>query len=245
LNLPTKSIEIDDIKMQKKTVILTGASGKIGIKILKIFLDMDFFVIALFNNNEDAIQIFLNTHPVFSNNILLQKADFNSQMPEIYEIMRKYQENIYGLVNCAAIFKKGNLKNTDNLLKTMQINDFAALSLSEKFAETVKKGNIINILDGNIFRFNENYQNYRISKLFLLEATKQTAILFAPKIRVNAIALGMLENEKTQSNSLALKKEILKTEISDKNIAETIKFLWSCENITGQTIFLDNGAHLL
>ena len=241
--MPTKNI--DNIKMQKNAVIITGASGKIGIKILEIFLKKDFFVIAHFNENENVLLKFLDENQSFKENIFLLKANFHTQLPEIYEIIQKYKENLYGLVNCAAIFQKGNLKNVDNLLETMQINDFAALSLSEKYSEIVNKGNIINILDGNIFRYNKTYQNYRISKLFLLEATRQSALLFAPEIRVNAVALGMLEKEITQSNSRALQKEILKTEISDENIAKTVDFLWNCKNITGQTIFLDNGAHLL
>jgi NAD(P)-dependent dehydrogenase (short-subunit alcohol dehydrogenase family) len=231
--------------MQKEVVIVTGASGKIGIKILEIFLKKNFFVVAHFNENEINLQNFLDKNPNFKEYIFLLKANFNSQLHKIYEIMRKYEENICGLVNCAAIFQKGNLKNVDNLLKIMQINDFAALSLSEKYSEIAKKGNIINVLDGNIFRFNETYQNYRISKLFLLETTKQSAILLAPKIRVNAMALGMLEKNFTPSNTCALQKEILKNEISDENIAKTLDFLWNSQNITGQTIFLDNGAHLL
>jgi len=231
--------------MQKKMVIVTGASGKIGIKILEIFLKKDFFVIAHFNESENVLQKFLNENQNFKENILPLKADFHTQLSEIYELIQKHKENLCGLINCAAIFQKGNLKNVDNLLKTMQINDFAALLLSEKYREIVNKGNIINILDGNIFGYNETYQNYRISKLFLLEATRQSALLFAPKIRVNAIAFGMLEKEITPSNSRALQKEILKSEISDENIAKTIDFLWNCKNITGQTIFLDNGVHLL
>ncbi|MDR0304960.1 MAG: SDR family NAD(P)-dependent oxidoreductase [Chitinispirillales bacterium] len=231
--------------MQKRAVIVTGASGKVGIKILEVFLKKGFFVIAHINKNENVLQEFFNKNQNLRKNIFLLKANFNSQLPEIYEIMQKYKENLCGLVNCAAIFEKGNLKNIHNLLKIMQINDFTALSLSEKYVEIVKKGNIINILDGNIFRFNETYQNYRISKLFLMETTKQSALLFAPEIRINAIALGMLEEEITPSNSHALQKEILKTKISNENIAKTIDFLWNCENITGQTIFLDNGTHLL
>ncbi|MCL1946437.1 MAG: SDR family NAD(P)-dependent oxidoreductase [Chitinivibrionia bacterium] len=231
--------------MQKKVVIITGASGKVGLKILKIFLELDFFVIAHCNKNEKSLQNFVEKNHHYKNFVSVFKADFNTQLPEIYELMQMYKENLHALVNCAANFKKGNLKNVDNLLKITQINDFVPLALSQKFCEIVKKGNIINILDGNIYRFNENYQNYRVSKRFLEEITKEAAILFAPEIRVNAIAFGMLEEEKTPSNSLAKNKEVLKTEISDQNIKQTIEFLISCENLTGQIIYLDNGVHLL
>jgi NAD(P)-dependent dehydrogenase (short-subunit alcohol dehydrogenase family) len=230
-------------KENKKTVMITGASGKIGQKITKIFLDLGFHVIAHYNKNADALASRAALQSVSAVEVIC--ADFSSQLSEIYELIHKYKENLCCLVNCAAIFEKGNLKNTDNLLKTMQINDFAPLALSAKYAEIVKRGNIINILDGNIYRYNENYQNYRISKRFLEEATKDSALIFAPQIRVNAIALGMLEEERTPSNSLAKEKEILKNEISDKNISRSIEFLLSCENLTGQIIYLDNGVHLL
>jgi short-subunit dehydrogenase involved in D-alanine esterification of teichoic acids len=235
--LPTVSTE--------KFVFISGASGKIGIKFLKIFLDLNFCVIAHCNKNESILKNFIVDNPQFKNFVIIFKADFETQLSEIYEVIKKYSKNLYALINCAAIFEKGNLKNSDNLFKTIQINDFVPAALISKYAEIVQKGNIINILDGNVYNFNKNHQNYRISKLFLEEITKQSAIFFAPNIRVNAIALGMLEKENTPSNSLAKNKEILNTEISDKNIAKTVEFLINSENLTGQIIYLDNGVHLV
>ena len=157
----------------------------------------------------------------------------------------EYKDNICCLVNCAAMFEKGNLRDTENLLECMQVNDFMPARLSQEYAKVVGKGSVINILDGNIYRFNENYQNYRISKLFLQEITRQSALLFAPDIRVNAIAFGMLEETLNESNSRALQKEILKKKVTDESISSTLEFLLRSENITGQTIYLDNGVHLL
>jgi len=230
----------------KKTALITGASGKIGLKLVKIFSDFGFDVIAHYNTNEDiSVRAGFKPAPTFTNRITAIKANFPAQLPEIYEIMQKHKENLCCLVNCAAIFEKGNLKDIDNLQKTVEINSFIPLILSQKYAEIVKKGNIINILDGNIYRYNEIYQNYRVSKRFLEETTKESALIFAPQIRVNAVAFGMLEKEKTPSNTLAKNKEILKTEICDENIAKTIEFLLFCENLTGQIIYLDNGVHLV
>ncbi|MCL2844132.1 MAG: SDR family oxidoreductase [Chitinivibrionia bacterium] len=231
---------------KNKTVLITGASGKIGLKLVKIFSDLGFDVIAHYNTNEDiSVRAGLKPVPTFTNRITAIKANFPAQLPEIYEIIDKHKENLCCLVNCAAIFEKGNLKDTDNLQKTMQINGFTPLILSQKYAEIVKKGNIINILDGNIYRFNENYQNYRVSKRFLEETTKESALIFAPQIRVNAVAFGMLEEKANPSNTVAKNKEVLKNEISDKNISRSIEFLLFCENLTGQIIYLDNGVHLV
>lgn len=222
----------------KRLVFLTGASGKIGIKILKILLELGFGVVAQCSKNEKIIVDFLEKNSKYKNSVEILNIDFEKQVP-------KFNKDIFCLINCAAIFEKGNLKDYNSLLKTIQINDFIPAALTAKFAETIESGNIINISDGNIYRFNENYQNYRISKLILEEITKQSAILFAPKIRVNAIALGMLEKDENPSNMTAKQKEILKEEITEQKIAQVIEFLITCENITGQIIYLDNGVHLL
>jgi NAD(P)-dependent dehydrogenase (short-subunit alcohol dehydrogenase family) len=226
-----------------KRIFLTGASGKIGIKILKIFLELGFSVVAHCSKNEAIIADFLKKNPQYKNSVEILKVNFEIDVPEI-------PEDISCLVNCASIFEKGNLENNNHLLKTTMMNAFFPAELTAQFAKIAQNErelfpNVINILDGNVYRFNKNYQNYRISKLLLEELTKQSAILFAPKIRVNAIALGMLEEDENPSNIQAKQKEILTDEISDEKITQVIEFLITCENLTGQIIYLDNGAHLL
>lgn len=236
MNLPTTNTKKRRIRPR---VFITGASGKIGIKVLEIFLSMGFRVVAQYSKNDKKIKDFLAEKPAYKRkNVELLKANFETEVPEI-------PRDISCLVNCASIFETGNLENCNSLLKQSLMNCFFPAELTSQFAKFAEKGVIINFLDGNIYRFNEFYQNYRISKLFFEEITKQSALLFAPKIRVNAIALGMLEDQKNRSNLRAKKKEILKNEITYKNIAKSIEFLVNCENLTGQIIYLDNGVHLI
>jgi len=240
LSSPTANTKGNDCR---PFVFLTGASGKIGIKILKILLELDYGVIAQCSKNEKIITDFLEKNPQYKDFVEILNADFKEDSLKIVVSMKK--NNLVCLINSAAVFEKGNLTDFHNLVETIQINDIIPAELTTRFAEKVNKGSVINISDGNIYNFNENYQNYRISKLLLEEITKQSAILYAPKIRVNAIALGMLETDENPSNIAAKQKEILKEEISDKNLAQTIEFLITCENITGQIIYLDNGVHLV
>jgi len=233
------------IENTKKAVIITGASGKIGLKILKVFLSLDFFVIAQYNTNEEVLNDFLENNPEVQDNVLLTSVDFHTNIEILASIMRDFQENICCLINCAAVFKKGNLKNIDSLLEILQVNDLVPLVLTDVYRKIIQKGNIINILDGNVYRFNKNFQNYRFSKRVLQNLTEETALIYAPDIRINGIAFGMLEEEKTQSNTLAKSREILKNEINEQSISSGIQFLLSNENITGQIIYLDNGVHLL
>jgi len=237
LNSQTENIK-KSINFRRRRAFLTGASGKIGLKILEILLDLNFEVFAHCSKNKEKIFDFLKNNPQHANSTYVFEMDFEQDLPEI-------PEDIDCLINCAAFFEKGNLRNTNHLMKMAQMNSFFPAELTSQLAKTAHCGNVINILDGNIYRFNKNYQNYRISKLLLEEITKQSAVLFAPLVRVNAIALGMLETIETPSNTHAKQKEVLSAEISDNNIALTIELLVSCENLTGQIIYLDNGVHLL
>ena len=74
-----------------------------------------------------------------------------------------------------------------------------------------------------------------------------SALEFAPAIRVNAIAPGLIlpPEGKTKKYLAALAKRIpLKRRGSVENIKSTVKFLIENDYVTGQIIYCDGGEHL-
>ena len=82
----------------------------------------------------------------------------------------------------------------------------------------------------------------------MADLTRLTAVELAPEIRVNAIAPRLiLPPEHKNSNYLdRLAKNIpLKRKGEPMDIAKAVQFLLENTYITGQTIFVDGGEHLL
>jgi NAD(P)-dependent dehydrogenase (short-subunit alcohol dehydrogenase family) len=118
--------------------------------------------------------------------------------------------------------------------------------LSRAFSAAVQEGWIINLTDAHIGAVNLNYQNYRISKLLLAELTRQMAMLWAPRIRVNAIAPGAIlaaeAGEESSFEQLARQIPAGRTgKIQD--IQQAFAYLVGQDYVTGQTLYVDGGWH--
>ena len=124
---------------------------------------------------------------------------------------------------------------------------FLIQGLKEKLKES--NGSIINITDTNLTKGVANYSIYSAAKAGLEAITKGLARELAPEIKVNAIAPGaMLEPPDViwteEQKSKVIESIPLKRMGSEKDIANTVKFLAHSEYITGQTIKVDGGRSL-
>ena len=124
---------------------------------------------------------------------------------------------------------------------------FLIKGLKQKLKES--NGSIINITDTNLSKGVANYSIYSAAKAGLEAITKGLARELAPEIKVNAIAPGaMLEPPDVTWTEEQKNKVIdtipLKRMGSEKDIAETVKFLADSEYITGQIIKVDGGRSL-
>ena len=156
------------------------------------------------------------------------------------------------IVNNAAIFVIDTLSNlTENdLINTLKINFSTPLLLCRSILDSTsynKQINIINILDVMIYQLPKNFTSYYFSKYMLANLTKLLAKVYAPKVRVNGIALGQILKNDRQNTSKFNHESInnpLKHKVGIKEIHSTINFIMTNQSITGQIISLDSGTHL-
>lgn len=153
------------------------------------------------------------------------------------------------LVNNASIFEKGKIVDTepDFYRQHVAINFTAPYFLSRDFARICKKGQIINLLDTRVTSSDFNYAIYTITKKALAELTKISAREFAPDIRVNAIAPGIIlpppGGDRHSFEKMALKIPLKKTGGLDY-VVQSVKFILKNDFLTGQLIYLDGGENL-
>jgi len=232
---------------KKKAVLITGATKRLGLALTKQSLDMGFSVIAHYRTSAAPLKSWLTKHPRFSDRIYFLQADLAEKPESLIDTCSDFPAALTGLVNNASQFTEGNLDNLNHLRNLMAINAVAPLLIARRFSQKVGKGWIINITDADI-SLNKKFQNYRLSKRILTELTCQMAFLYAPGIRVNAIAPGAIlppiHADRSHFNRLKSTLPLRKTG-DTKAIQQAYSFLVENNSITGQILSVDNGHHLI
>jgi NAD(P)-dependent dehydrogenase (short-subunit alcohol dehydrogenase family) len=122
----------------------------------------------------------------------------------------------------------------------------AALHANDAAAHT--KPSVIHVLDQKVFNLNPDYFSYTLSKLALERAVSLQAQSLAPTLRVNAVAPGLmyLSGPQTQDNfNRAANANLLRQPIHPADVASSVVFLAHNASITGTTVRVDNGQHLV
>ncbi len=154
------------------------------------------------------------------------------------------------LVNSASIFEKSALAEggLDVWDRHFAVNLKAPYILMRSFAHYAKQGSIVNILDTHVSRNKTAHAAYLLSKKTLGELTRMAAVEFAPRVRVNAVAPGIILPPGSQTDGYLdrLARQIpLQRKGKVENIAHAVLFLLENDYVTGQIIYADGGEHLI
>lgn len=124
----------------------------------------------------------------------------------------------------------------------------AAASSGTAPALAATKPSVIHVLDQKVFNLNPDYFSYTLSKLALERAVSLQAQSLAPTLRVNAVAPGLMypSGPQTQDNfNRAASANVLRQPINPADVASSVVFLADNASITGTTVRVDNGQHLV
>ena len=238
--------------MNKKKVLITGASKRIG-KSIAINLAKQGCDIAIhYNKSEESAIKLLNELNSFGT----ESRAFNLDLMKINKIEKWFKEitkvfgNINILINNASLFEYDSLRTSSiqSLNNHLDINFKAPFLLSKYFVKNLKSknGDIINILDPRVLNISPYFTSYTISKSALHTLTKSLALSLAPKIKVNAVAPGPTLKSIRQSKEefrKQVKRTPLQNQVSLDEINSAINFLLKNNSITGQTIMVDSGQN--
>ena len=241
-------------KLQAKSVLITGASRRIGRAIALGMAEAGFNVAVHYNTSaDDAAEVCREIEalgvaatPVFAD--LTNDKDIRSLIPNVTDALGP----LGILVNNASLFEEDDLQaaNAELWDNHFQVHVKAPSILSHDFAEQVereKSGLIVNIIDQRIWKLNPNFHSYTMSKSALWAATRTMAQALAPKVRVNAIGPGPTLPSHRQTQEIFDKQvRTLPLEIAPQldEFARTIRYFAESPSVTGQMIALDSGQHL-
>lgn len=155
------------------------------------------------------------------------------------------------LVNNAALFAEGEWTDLSAaaLAEMMQVNLSAPVMLAKALvaASEGTRPAIVNIVDQRVVHPVPDQIAYSLSKSALWQATATLAVAFGNRARVNAVAPGL--TMATDDYSAAQVERLAKLMLlgalpTPGEIADAVVYLARAEAVTGQTIFVDGGAHL-
>ena len=229
--------------MNKKVVLITGASRGIGAAIAKKMASLNYNIILNYVESFDRASILKEElEKTYSIQVLLAKADISNEQ-EIKKMVDASMEK-FGHINCLvnnagiAIDSLVEDKTVVDFRRILDVNLIGTFLVSREVAKYMvkeKKGCIINISSTNGIDTMYPYSlDYDASKAGVISLTKNLAKEYAPFIRVNSIAPGWVNTEMNKDLDVGYIKEeeekILLNRFGEpEEIANVVAFLASDE----------------
>jgi NAD(P)-dependent dehydrogenase (short-subunit alcohol dehydrogenase family) len=245
-----------------KSILITGANGKIGIRIVFYLLKAGYSVVATFNQRNDKLKKIIKKNNLNQKKLVLHryKQDNLENNKSLIDFLNKNKIILGAAINSATIrpMKKGLKDTLANWEKSVKINANLNYLFNKSMCEYFKKkggGKIINIgsiygvvgPDLNLYK-NENFvlePDYVYNKFALVGLTKYFASFYGKyKVCVNTISPGGFEEKQSNSFKMKYSKKTYVGRMAKYNeINGLINYLISDESnyLTGQNIILDGG----
>ncbi len=158
------------------------------------------------------------------------------------------------VVNNASLFEYDSVAsfNTTTMGRHWRSNTAPAVILARALHTHLlarnSPGCVVNLLDQKLANPNPDYFSYTLSKAALAEATVMLAQALAPLLRVCAVSPGvtLLSGPMDEAEFAAAHRLTpLHRSSTPSDIAHAVRFLLESPAITGHTLLVDGGQHLL
>ena len=158
------------------------------------------------------------------------------------------------VVNNASLFEADSVAtfSLSNMEQHWRANTAPAVLLARGLhKELVRRGAlgcVVNLLDQKLWNPNPDYFSYTLSKAALQAATVMLAQALAPALRVCGVAPGITLPSGAMGEAefeIAGRMNPLKRPSTPLDVARAVRFLVESPAITGTTLVVDGGQHLL
>ena len=234
-----------------KNALITGAAKRLG-RDIALELAKNGWNIALHYHRTDPKSV-LEEIKALGVKVVPLQADLLkfSQIKKLVPHAAQELGEITLLVNSASIFEKKKFMDSDeeDFDQHLDIHAKAPFFLAQEFARQCQSGGqIINIIDSFTRHYKSTYFPYLLGKKSLRELSKMLAAELAPKIRVNAVLPGIIEEYRGNLSEDFVNKQLkelpMKKLVTASEVVAAIMLLVN-SNLTGEEIFVDSGEQLL
>lgn len=239
----------------KKVALVTGAAKRIGRSIALALAGRGWDVAVHYGHSEqEALATVREIEHLGRRAVAVQcdlgdEAAVKAMLPKVARALG----DICCVVNNASLFERDDAKDFSlaSLDQHMHANLAAPVLLAQALHAATPVGMqsvVINLLDQKLFNLNPDYLSYTLSKAALQTATTMLAQALAPKVRVVGVAPGitLVSGDQTEDGfAKAHAMTPLGRSSTPDDIAATVCFVAESPAITGTTLLVDGGQHLI
>jgi NAD(P)-dependent dehydrogenase (short-subunit alcohol dehydrogenase family) len=242
----------------QRTVLITGASKRLGREIALTLAREGWRVAVHYRDSvEDASRTVADCTKLAGSSTsfranLANETAVRNLLPSVITQF----DHVDAIVNSASTFEHDAPASFSfaAMEKHMRANAGAAILLSQALLEHLQTrgetttGVVVNLLDQKLWNPNPDFMSYTLSKAALEAANTMLAIALAPRVRVVGVAPGltltshMLRPEKFEALH---KLSPLGHSSTAADVAATVAFALNNSSITGTTLLVDGGQHLM
>lgn len=247
-------------------VLVTGAAKRLGREIALTLAKHGWQVAVHYRSSkQDAINSIADlatSTPATSQNHHIFQCDLADEAATRALVPSVIQHfgRLDAVVNSAAAFEYDSAQSFSYsaLQKHMASNTGAAILLAQALHEHIEqrqqngdsavRGVVVNMLDQKLWNQNPDFISYTLSKAALEAANTMLAMALAPKVRVVGVAPGLTltSTHLTEAEFTAMHKlSPLGQSSTAGDVANTVRFVLENQSITGTTILVDGGQHLM
>lgn len=233
-----------------QTVMITGASRRLGLFLTRAFLDEGYEVIALTRRASAELRA------AAGERLHIIEADYGStpSLQQAVEAVRALGRPLRLLVHNASLFEKDALHSDDfcafyDRLYAVHMRMPAYLNeaLGDLLDSESEAGCIVQITDIYAENPNPAFGLYCSTKAGLENLTRTYAKKLAPGVRVNAIAPGplmFLPSHNEEEKAAVLSETLIKKESGFYPVLQGIRYILDNGFVTGSTLKIDGGRSI-
>ena len=242
----------------RRVVLVTGAAKRLG-RVIALDLARQGWQVAVHyrGSEADAIKTAAECAELSGASGYFE-ADFQDEaavralLPRVIAQMGA----VDAVVNSASLFEHDSAADFgyDAMLRHLRSNTGAPIVLAQALHQhtvgrgTAAQGVVVNMLDQKLWNMNPDFVSYTLSKAALEAANTLLAQALAPQLRVVGVAPGLtltsdyLTGDKF--DALHRMSPLGRSSTAD-DVAATVRFALDNRSITGTTLLVDGGQHLM
>lgn len=238
-------------------VLITGGGQRLGAELVRAFAQAGWRVWCHYQHSHDAalaLQAELRAAGRLVETVRADLAAPEEAVAMMAEIAAR-GGRLRAVVNNASLFEPDTGLDFEpaGARRQLDVNLLAPLLLGRELARQLARqplpdACVVHVLDQKVSNLNPDYFSYTVSKLALERAVVLQAQSLAPAVRVCGVAPGLMYLSGPQSAenfARASHVNLLRRPTDPADVAQTCLFLARTPAITGATLCVDNGQHLV
>jgi dihydromonapterin reductase/dihydrofolate reductase len=234
----------------KAPILITGGAQRLGLAIAENLLNSGHSIIITYRSKKPSVDTLI------AKGAKAIHADFATQsgIDDAISAIQSCTPRLRAIIHNASDWdqEKGCNDYAQLFSKMMQVHASAPYQLNLALTEALTGGDdvtdIIHMTDFIQTKGSQKHIAYAASKAALHNLTLSFAAKLAPKVKVNSIAPALVmfnQHDSPEYKAKALKKSVLEICPGPQEAVLAVDYLLDSQYVTGQTLHLNGGRHLI